>query len=86
MDHFIPYRKTNDASGITNLFLKEVIILHGFIEKITSDRDKKFLSHFWQTLWNNLGSKLQYSSAYHPKTDGKIEVVNQSLGNFLRFW
>ncbi|GKC80815.1 RNA-directed DNA polymerase, partial [Tanacetum coccineum] len=40
-------------------------------------------SYFWHTLWTRLGSKLQFSSSYHPQTDGQTEVVNQSLGNLL---
>ncbi|GKE86445.1 RNA-directed DNA polymerase [Tanacetum coccineum] len=40
--------------------------------------------HFWRTLWTRLGSKLQFSSSHHPRTDGQTEVVNRSLGNLLR--
>jgi hypothetical protein len=84
MAHFIPCKKTNDATKVVVLFFKEIVRLHGLPRSITSDRDTRFLGHFWRILWKNMGSKLLYSSAYHPQMDGQTKVVNQSLGNLLR--
>jgi hypothetical protein len=84
MAPFIPFQKTRDATHITNLFFRELVRLHGLSRSIISDRDTKFVGHFWRTLWKRIGMNLSFSSAYHPQTDGKTEVVNKSLGNLLR--
>jgi hypothetical protein len=82
--HFIPCHKSDNASHVADLFFVEIVHLYGVSTTIVSDRDAKFLSHFWRTLWLKLGIKLLFFTTYHPQTDGQPEVVNRTLFTILR--
>ena len=82
--HFIPLKHPFNAQGLARLFVKEVIRLHGIPKSIVSDRGKTFMGHFWQEIHKLQGTKLNFTSAYHPESDGQTEVVNKRLGNYLR--
>jgi transposase InsO family protein len=60
------------------------VCLHGVPKKIVSDRGTQFTSRFWQKLHESMDTKLNFSSPYHPQTDGQIERTNQVLEDMLR--
>ena len=70
--HLFPVKKTFIAANIADVFIKEIVRLHGFPRRIISDRDAKFTSKFWQTI----GTELNLSTAFHPKTNGQTKRVN----------
>jgi hypothetical protein len=82
--HFFPVKSTCKEIDIANIFMKEIFRLHGMPREIISDRDTKFTSIFWKSLIAGLETKLLFSTAYHPQTNGQTERVNQILEDVLR--
>jgi transposase InsO family protein len=64
--------------------MSRIVCLLGVPNKIVSDRGTQFTSKFWERLYETLDTQLQFSSTYHPQTDGQTERVNQILEDMLR--
>ncbi|WVZ92111.1 LOW QUALITY PROTEIN: hypothetical protein U9M48_038200 [Paspalum notatum var. saurae] len=82
--HFIPVKANYNASRLAELYIQNILRLHGAPLSIVSDRGPQFTARFWKSLQRALDTKLDYSTAYHPQTDGQTERVNQLLEDLLR--
>jgi hypothetical protein len=82
--HFIPVKTTYKGFQLVELYMARIVSRHGVPKKITSDRGSQFTSRFWKSLHENMDTKLNFSLAYHPQTDGHTERTNQVLEDMLR--
>ncbi|QRW20759.1 Retrotransposable element Tf2 protein [Rhizoctonia solani] len=82
--HFIPTSKKVTAKGLADLFITHVWKLHGLPVKTVSDRGTTFTGKFLRALYQRLGVKPAFLSAYHPESDGQTERVNQFIEFYLR--
>jgi hypothetical protein len=74
--HFIPVKTTYLGAKLVDLYMERIICLHGVPKKIVSYRGTQFMSHFWQKLHESMDTKLNFSSAYHPQTNGQTKITN----------
>ncbi|MCO5568036.1 hypothetical protein L7F22_021732 [Adiantum nelumboides] len=82
--HFIPVKKTIKAHQMATLFISQIFKYHGLPSSVVSDRDPRMTSNFWKGLFENLGTRLNFSSAYHPQTDGQSEIANLTILDLLK--
>jgi hypothetical protein len=82
--HFIPYKINDSMQKMAELYIREIVRLHGVPNSIVSDRDPRFTSKFWGRLQDAMGTRLNFSTAYHPQTDGQSERTIRILEDMLR--
>ncbi|KAK8934655.1 hypothetical protein KSP39_PZI014259 [Platanthera zijinensis] len=82
--HFIPNKRDDSVETLAKLYVEQIVRLHGVPRSIVSDRDGRFTSKDWRLVHQMLGTKLAFSTAFHPQTDDQTERTNRTMEDMLR--
>ena len=82
--HFLPVQQSYSLHQLAEIYVKEIVRLHGVPISIVSDRDLRFTSYFWKSLQRSLGTQLHFSTAFHPQIDRQSERTIQTLEDIMR--
>jgi len=77
--HLVPIKTGMTVARLADIYIEQIVRLHGIRSRLVLDRDLRFTSKFWESLQAALGTKLRLSSAYHPQTDGRTESLEDLL-------
>ena len=77
--HFLPIKTTNPMKKLARLYLKEIVRFHGVPVSIMSDQNARLTSMFWKELQVGFGTRLKFSIAFHPQTNGQSDEPYKSL-------
>jgi transposase InsO family protein len=83
--HLIPTTQHANAKSTAKLLIDHVVRLHGIPEAIISDRGTQFTAKLFRKVWEQLGTELRFSTAYHPQSDGQTERLNRDIEQQLRW-
>ncbi|WVZ64066.1 hypothetical protein U9M48_013636 [Paspalum notatum var. saurae] len=84
MDFIVGLPRTQKGAKLAELYISRIVCMHGVPKRIISDRGSQFTSRFWEQLHDSLDTKLRFSTAYYPQTDGQTERTNQIIEDMLR--
>ena len=82
--HFILVTMKYSLHQLAQIYINEIVNLHGVPTSVVSNRDPRFTSKFWESLHKALGTNLSFSTAFHPQTDGLSERTIRTLEDMLR--
>ena len=82
--HFLAIRESSSAEKLAEVYICEIVSLHGVPVSIVSDSDVRFTSRLWKKFHEGLGTRLHFSTTYHPQTNGQSERTIQTLEDMLR--
>jgi hypothetical protein len=80
--------KTTDNAATWGKRLAQSLLTvdRGLPKQAISNRDPKFLSDIWSTIWRMMGTDVLYSTASHPQTDGQSERMLRFAESALRHY
>jgi transposase InsO family protein len=81
--HCVSVKTMHTTANIAEILMKEIARLHGIPRTIILDRDTKFTSNLWRGFFKGFGTNLNFSTIYHPQTDGKTERFNRIIEDML---
>jgi hypothetical protein len=84
--HFVSVKSMYKETDIAEIYMREIAKLHGTPKEIVSDIDPKFTSNSWKGLFKGIGKSLNFSTTYHPESEGQTERVNQIIEDMLRMY
>lgn len=82
--HFLQVKNNYSLDQYTKVYIKDIVRLHGVPTIIVPDRDPKFITRFWKSLHQAMGTRLSFSTAFHPQIDGQSERTIRTLEYMLR--
>ena len=82
--NFLPVNVEDSMEKLAQLYVDEIVRLHGIPISIVSDKDPRFTSRFWPSLQAALGTRLHFSTTFHPQTNGQSERTIKTLEDMLR--
>jgi len=85
-DHFVPVKITHTTTNITKIYMRKIDRLQRIPKEIVSNRDTKCTSNFCRGLFKVFCTNMNFSTSYHPYSDGKIEIFNQVIEDMLRMY
>ena len=84
LSHFLAVRMTFTLEEYCRWYIQEIVRLHGAPVSIVSDRDLRFMTHFWKSFQKAMGTRLTMNTTFHPQTDDQSERTIQVLEDMLR--
>jgi hypothetical protein len=79
LDYLVLVKTTYKGEKFAELYIVRIVCLHRVPKKIVSNKGTHLMSRFWEKLHEAMDTRLNFSSVYHPQTDGQSERVNQIL-------